>query len=489
MIVTRVGILLPRMFLQARVRVSCSFTLPFFMNQLPSLDSLTRSAPESAPVRRIPAWVVPLVILCGFAILFLALFRDRLLPAQDVKVAIVLATIPDSAVPVVTAENVTSGDLFFQASGWIEPDPLPIRATSLIDGVIDSVQVLEGQLVKKGDTLATLISEDARLTLASAEQNHSTFVSTRDAHLAAIDSARKKFNGAEAMAKSAATLRDEAADQIARFERLNSRAIPEQEIVSARLRLAREEAQLLVAASASAEVAAEIERLKLETLVKENEIRAAAIEVEKAKLALSRTVIKSPIDGRVLRLFAAPGQKKMLQDNDPESSTIAILYDPSKLQVRVDVPLADAAGLQIGQAVRIRCSLLPDKVFSGAVTRITGAADVQRNTLQAKVSISDPVDQLRPEMLCRVEFVAATTSTSATGSIATWIPESAAADGSAWVCDPESKRVRKRQIKTTTETREGYLRIAEGLRPGEWVVLSPGKFNDGQRVNPTIQKP
>ena len=432
------------------------------------------------------AWVIPLAIIAGFAVLFLALFRDRLLPAPEVKVAIVLATVSDaSAIP-----QSSSGSMLFQASGWIEPDPLPIKATSLVDGVVDTVTVLEGQMVKKGETLATLISEDARLSLATAEQNHHTLQSTRNAHLGAIESARKKLEGAQAMAKSAETLRDEAIDRLARFERLTSRAIPEQEIVSAKLRVAREEAQLSVAAALTAEAEAEIERLELETQVKENEIRAAAIELEKAKLTLSRTVITAPIDGRVLRLLAAPGQKKMLQDQDPESSTIAILYHPAKLQVRVDVPLADAAGLQIGQATRIRCSLLPDKIFDGVVTRITGEADLQRNTLQAKVSITDPVEQLRPEMLSRVEFMGnARTGATSRQALSTWIPQATASDTSAWVCDPESKRVSKRDIKKTTEIRDGFIRVSEGLRPGEWVILSPGNLKHGQRVNPTLTQP
>ncbi|MGL4398331.1 MAG: efflux RND transporter periplasmic adaptor subunit, partial [Luteolibacter sp.] len=360
----------------------------------------------------------------------------------------------------------------------------------LVDGVVDTVSVLEGQSVKKGETLATLISEDARLSLATAEQNHHTLRSARAAHLGAIKSARKKLEGAQAMAKSAETLRDEAMDRLARFEGLTSRAIPEQEIVSARLRVAREESQIRVAAASSAEAEAEIAQLELETQVRENEIRAAAIEVEKAKLALARTVITAPADGRVLRLLAAPGQKKMLQDNDMESSTIAILYQPTKLQVRVDVPLADAAGLQIGQAARVRCSLLPDKVFEGVVTRITGEADLQRNTLQAKVSITDPVDQLRPEMLCRVEFMGGASSVSTSPqAVSTWIPQTAASGTSAWVCDPESKRVSKREIQKTTETRDGFLRVSEGLRPGEWVVLSPGNLKSGQRVNPILSKP
>jgi hypothetical protein len=49
--------------------------------------------------------------------------------------------------------------------------------------------------------------------------------------------------------------------------------------------------------------------------------------------------------------------------------------------------------------------------------------------------------------------------------------------------------VSKREIKTTTEKREGFVRVAEGLRPGEWVVISPENLNDGQRVNPTLKQP
>jgi hypothetical protein len=93
-------------------------------------------------------------------------------------------------------------------------------------------------------------------------------------------------------------------------------------------------------------------------------------------------------------------------------------------------------------------------------------------------------------MLCRVEFLGLDSTKPASQlAVATWIPESAVNEGNAWVCDPESKRVSKRDIKKTTEAREGFIRVSEGLRPGEWVVLSPKNLNDGQRVNPTLQQP
>lgn len=455
------------------------------MNSSPSLGSLSRESTRSAPFRKLPAWLVPAVLAAGFGLLFLAMFRDRLLPAPQVQAALVLATAGESSGG---PERASSGRMLFQASGWIEPDPYPVKATSLIDGVIETVVVLEGQQVEKGEVLATLIDHDVRLALTIAEQRHRTLLSSRAAHLASISSARKRLQGARAQVDAAGTLSEEAADQVARFESMPKDAISATDVVSARLRVIRENSLKTMLQAAGEEQESEIQRLELETQVKDDEIASAAIEIEQAQLALARTRIASPIAGRILRLHAAPGQKKMLAGDDPESSTIAILYDPERLQVRVDVPLADAAGLHVGQAARIRCSLLPDKIFKGEVTRITGEADFQRNTLQAKVRILNPVDQLRPEMLCRAEFLGSTAASGNSSGLASWVPESALSDGHVWSCDPESKRITKRAVQLANETRDGFLRIASGVSPGEWVILAPENLREGQRVNPTLTR-
>jgi len=447
----------------------------------PSLDSLTRRETTPKPVRRMPAWLVPLAIGTGFVFLFLALFRDRLLPAPEVRTAIVLTTTGDATDSPASA---SPGSMLFQASGWIEPDPLPIKATALIDGVVDQVRVLEGQLVKQGDILATLIDADAKLALSVAERTYEALISECEAHRASVETLKKKLEGAATRVTAAKTSEDEAEDRYSRVKNLKG-AVSASDIVSARLRYERERSLYLSVEAEASELEAEIIRVNLETKAKQDGIATARVAVQQAKLALDRTRVPSPITGRVLRLTAAPGQKKMLLMDDPESSTIAILYDPAKIQVRVDVPLADAAKLSVGQKAKIRCGLLPDKAFEGEVTRITGEADLQRNTLQVKVRILDPVDQLRPEMLCRAEFLGTASSPGhAAGSLATWIPQEALADGTVWVCDPESKRVAKRPVQASSEIREGMVRVSDGLLPGEHVVLSPANLREGQRVDP-----
>lgn len=462
------------------------------------LDSLSHRNDAPAPRRRIPAWLLPFAIAAGFLLIFFALFRDRLVPAHSVEVAVVLAT-PAAAgnLASAVAEPVNSGTgaMLFQASGWIEPDPLPVKASALIDGVVDGVDVLEGEIVHKDQLLATLVDDDARLALKTAWNDHKRLVSAHAAHQAAVSTMRRKLVSARAAVDAAQATSDQSEDQHVRTRGIRAGAVSEGEVATARLTFARDQALSAMAEAGVGEIESEVARLELETTVKAQEIEAAAIEVEKAELALARTRIVSPMDGRVLRLLAIPGQKRMLGSDHEDSSTLAILYDPEKLQVRVDVPLADAAGLQVGQAVRVHCGLMPDQTFNGEVTRISGEADLQRNTLQAKVRILDPVDALRPEMLCRAEFLSVpknntpSSSRALVASLSTWIPESSIIDGIAWVCDPRTKRVAPRTIEAQAESRDGYRRIGGSLKPGEWVVLNPQGLDDGQRVNPNLMQP
>ena len=202
-----------------------------------------------------------------------------------------------------------------------------------------------------------------------------------------------------------------------------------------------------------------------------------------------------------MRLLAVPGQQRMLGPDNPDSAAIAYLYDPDKLQARIDVPLADAAQLRKGQAVRLRSNFLPETVFLGTVTRITGQADLQRNTLQAKVNIKNPDERLRPDMLCRAEFLAAAGSsdnrhdrTQQSGNLRVYVPEVAfiqrnPTSAEVWVLADNGKRIRRQTVQLGTEIREGFIRVLEGLNPGDRVVAKPAPdLEAGMRVDANENK-
>jgi RND family efflux transporter MFP subunit len=250
-----------------------------------------------------------------------------------------------------------------------------------------------------------------------------------------------------------------------------------------------------------AEAEAEIPRLKAKTaqLTTEKESMLATLDElkaarERAQLMLARTRITAPMDGRVLHLHAAPGMKKMLEGESPKSAAIVELYDPEKLQARIDVPLNEAAALRPGLPVEFISELLPDTVWTGTVTRVTGQADLQRNTLQAKVAIDDPDPRLRPEMLVRAKFYdlvdgRVSSAQAGGGRLSLYVlREAVIDDSSVWVVDSEGL-ARKKKVTLGDEEREGHRLVLDGLRSGETVILPPhDDLEEGGRVNNSNSK-
>ena len=469
-----------------------------------SLDDLRTSSSESSPPsskKQSLSWLLPTGLISGFLLIFGLLFGPRLIPALAVETAPVI-TIRSGESDAPTEKTLSAsnspkddkGPLVFQASGWIEPDPFITYVPTLINGVIEEVHALEGQTVKQGDLLATLVDEDELLDLQTAERNFESLQKQIIAHCtgfklieADITSSRKKI-------AALATLVAETEDTLSRLKELSSGTVSQQEIVQARLAHERQQAKL-------AEAEAEIPRLlarkaQLSAGKDAMEAQLAVLETDRdrAQLALDRTRISAPIDGVVLHLHAAPGKKRMLNMDDPKSATIVELYAPEKLQARIDVPLNEAASLSVGQAVELVSDLLPDRTFTGKVTRITGQADLQRNTLQAKVEIANPDPRLRPEMLVRAKFFASGTSqnstSTASGRLSLYVPESALVNESeVWVVSSDS-RAQKRSITLGQATREDHRLVLEGLRSGESVILPPhNQLEEGTRVevsNPSL---
>jgi hypothetical protein len=91
--------------------------------------------------------------------------------------------------------------------------------------------------------------------------------------------------------------------------------------------------------------------------------------------------------------------------SERDASTVVTLYNPNQLQVRVDVRLEDVPLVQVGQPVQISTAAAKESL-AGQVLAMTSQADIQKNTLQVKVSIDQPADLVRPEMLAQVTFLA-----------------------------------------------------------------------------------
>lgn len=467
-----------------------------------------KSSPQSPSRKRRWIGLLPWLLLIAFAGLAWILFGEALLPRKEVHLENVVTLRPsgesesqNEGAEVATERSEAAPDpweapMLFQASGWVEPDPLPIKATALVNGVVDSVSVLEGETVKKGELLATLIREDFELDLATAESLASAAKSRHAAKEAAILTLDAREQTLLKQVKAASLRCLELTDQRDRLKRAGGGAVAESEITQATLALQTHEAEVEALCASRDELLRERDKLIAEKEELGARLQEAETEVARRRLALDRTEIRSPVDGIVLKLHAVPGKKKMLNMDDPDSSTIAILFQPGFLQARIDVPLEEAGKLGVGQAVRLRSGFLPGKIIRGVVTRIVGEADLQRNTLQAKVKLEDPDPRLRPDMLCRAEFLsmvgneAGSTRGEVNPSdqrVNLFIPESALLDRSeveaiVWTPDNDRKTLQRRSVRLGSPARDDYVPVLEGLRPGDQVVINPpADLEEGDR--------
>ena len=458
-----------------------------------SLDDLKTTSPNSSlPSRkkRSLSWLLPAGLVLGFFLIFGLLFGQRLLPALSVETAQVI-TIRSGESDSTSLENQQAagqkGSLLFQASGWVEPDPYIIFVPTLINGVIEEVHALEGQAVKRGDLLATLVDEDARLDLQTAARNCESLQKQIVAHCTGFDLIEAEIAAKRKNVQALSTQVTDALDNLTRLQKLSHGSVSQQQIVQARLAHERQQAKLAEAKAGITQLLARETQLSAEKGAMDAKLAVLQTDRDRAQLALDRTRISAPVDGIVLHLHAAPGKKRMLNMDDPKSATIVELYDPKKLQARIDVPLNEASGLSVGQAVELVSDLLPSRTLTGKVTRITGQADIQRNTLQAKVEIANPDPRLRPEMLVRAKFFATgnsqKSSSPASGRLSLYVPESALVNDSlVWIVSPDS-RAQKRSIKLGKATRENHRLVLEGLRSGESVILPPhDQLEEGTRV-------
>lgn len=472
-------------------------------SSLMSLDDLTTH--HSQKRTRSLAWMLPAGLVLGFLIVLALLFGKRLLPAIEVTTAPVITirageTTPEptsTTPPTQPQKSTGKGNLLFQASGWVEPDPYTVYITSLISGVVDKVHVLEGQSVKKGQLLATLIPDDAELNLLSAQQKHTAYQKMIEAHCTEYNIIDSEIIAAESKINSMKAQLNQARDNSERLVKLDKGIVSERDVNKAKFTT---ESQAALLAQAQAEIPRlEAKKIQLEAqkISMDANLQELSTNINRAKLALDRTQIKSTMGGTVLHLHAAPGKKRMLDMDSEKSAVIVELYDPTKLQARIDVPLNEAAALSTGQTVDLVSNLLPDQTFTGTVTRISGQADLQRNTLQAKVQIANPDPRLRPDMLVRARFYSAgsttsptsnTTNTSSNSRLSIYVPQAALInDTTVWVVTTDNT-AEKRTIKlgSKNQTKDNHRLVLQGLLSGETVILPPHqKLTPGARLTIT----
>lgn len=267
------------------------------------------------------------------------------------------------------------------AAGRTEPASEEIDVATEIDGRLRRVLVEEGQTVRRYQVLAELDNADfgARVALARAR------VAERQAACERASNGSRPMQRREmsAQVREAEAVLDNARSECARRRMLLDRgAISRMEFEVAERELRVAEARLDAARERTAFV---------EDEVRPEEKARAAAELEGARAALSeaeallaKTVIRSPIDGTVLRKHKNAGESVSTQVRE----AVVTLGDTVRMRVRAEVDETDVARLRVGQRAWVTAVAYGDRRFTGKVIRISrmlGRKKVQTDAPAEKV--------------------------------------------------------------------------------------------------------
>ncbi len=444
--------------------------------------------------------LVPSAVLLATAGILAFAARDTFRPRLTVHVAAAIPKGNTSAAPTSAAttespadgrvtESAPLGPVVVQAPGWIEPSPFAVSVPALAEGVVREVLVLEGAPVETGQVVVKLIDDDAKLQLRSAE----AVIAQRTSD---VERARAALATAESQVAVERIAAEELRDQVTRKRDLvDAGGVSAGDYRRMEIRLDGLEAKVTTAEKMINEARAALAQAEAAR-------GAALITKDESLLKLSRMEIRSPVTGIVLARLVEPGSRISMGSKGGEGSsgggmagTVLRVYDPSKLQVRVDVPLADAAKVGVGTRAVVSTEAIADQTFTGVVSRVVHEANIQRNTVQFKVSLDAPSPVLKPEMLTRVKLhgpsstsqsrrsgVSSGGSSDASGGSgmvllvpAPSVTSTGEGKGQVWIVDTGggSPVARLRDITTTPSSDEGFIAVTSGLRLTDRVILDP----------------
>jgi HlyD family secretion protein len=249
------------------------------------------------------------------------------------------------------------------AGGLVEPVSEARELAATVVGRLVKMSVEEGDAVAAGDVIAQVENDDLKAQLeagvadAIARENELARLKA-GARPQEISAARAQLREAEAvaaMARSASQRQASLAAKQATSKEAVERADADRDTAEARRDLAAQKLSLLVAPPRSEDVG-----------IAESNLNAARARLAEINAQIEKTLVRSPIDGVILKLYRRAGETVTNLPPTP----VAVVGDISRLRVRADVDESDVAQIDLHQIVWITADAFPGKRFRGTVAQI-----------------------------------------------------------------------------------------------------------------------
>lgn len=237
-------------------------------------------------------------------------------------------------------------------------DASTAQVSAQLSGAIADVRVTETQAVRAGALLAVIDPADAQLALAQADAEYRRTLQRVRQYYALEAAAFAQVSAAQAEFERAT------ADYRRRSELAETGAISAEELSSSR---AAYDAARAGRISANQTLASQHALTQGVSVERHPETLAARAALEAARLAVSRTQIRAPIDGVVAQLNVSIGQRI-----EP-GQTLMVIAPIAEAYVDANFKESQLRNVRIGQPVHLTSDLYGDDVvYHGRVAGIGG---------------------------------------------------------------------------------------------------------------------
>src|SRR5688572_28930675 len=419
----------------------------------------------------------PKLLLLGIAVLLALAAFAYLFLFSGTK------TISAATVRVERAGGAAAGTSILSATGYVVAHH-KIAVGAKVMGRVAWIGVEKGDLVQEGQILVRLEDTEFRAEVNQARANLAAAQARLD-QLRSGSRPQEKLRDKAAVLQAAANLKTAEADY-QRTEKLYRGGVSSKAELDHALEKRDTAAALLEAARQSSAMT--------DIGPRPEEIRAAAAEVQQMKAALdyaqtqlAATEIKAPVAGTVLERIVERGEmvSPSAFGGSGARTSVVDLADLTDLQIELDISQADFARLKMGQRAEIIPEAYPNLRYTGFIEEIAPEANRAKSTVQIKVKVENPNEQLRPEMNARVNFLS-DKAPAGEGKVnaRVLVPKSAVVkkDNSSFVFVVKGNKVEQRTIRTGEESGDTYV-VLDGLSGNESVAISEvDKLRDGGRV-------
>lgn len=255
--------------------------------------------------------------------------------------------------------------LLIAGPGRVEPSSEAIKIGSELSGRLKTVNVEEGDSIRRGQVLAELENADYRAQVESARAN----VIAKEAALRKVINGARHQERAEAWSSvnEANAVLEDAKSELHRRQELFAAGVVSREELD---RYAREAdvAKAKYDAAQQQHALVDDRAREEDQSLAEADLMLAHAQLEVALAVYDKTFIRSSIDGTVLRKNHRAGESVSNSATSPDP--ILTIGDRKMLRVRVDVDETDVSKVSVGQRAYVTADAFGKQKFWGHVVRV-----------------------------------------------------------------------------------------------------------------------